>query len=83
LKGLPAYLLGIVQVLLPWASIPEVAKIFLEPDLEVECLHLVPSSMQELQSQAGVHTPAEEHRHPKLLPSFTAVSQAFIVLEPI
>lgn len=63
------YLLGIFEVLLPWAGIPEIPKVLLEPDLQVERLDLVPGGVEHLDRQAGVHPATQKHSNPEPTPA--------------
>lgn len=41
-------LLAVAQVLFPRARVPVVSEVFLKPDLKVEGLHIVPSTIQKM-----------------------------------
>ena len=59
----PAYLLAVLEVLFPGALRPEVLKVVLEPDLEVEGCDIVAGCLEQMQCQAAVYSAAEQHSH--------------------
>jgi hypothetical protein len=59
------HLLANTEVVLPWTGVPEVAEVFLKPNLQVECGHVVAGGLQQPQRQAAVHAPAQQHGHPQ------------------
>ncbi len=58
-------LLADFKIILPGARRPEIPKVFLEPDAQIESGDIVPCGFCQLQRQTAVHSPAQQHCHPQ------------------
>ena len=75
------YLLTDFQVILPGTSAPEVGKVLLEPDLQIEGSDLVPSLPEKVQSQAAVDATAQKDSHLETFPSTLLTSAEMTINE--